>query len=85
MDELSEIRNRARTEIVHHGQISAFHDVACEGFDLSFRSISVGPKPVFNVDTPVHNVRVVDSSREYLACSGSNRSVWRSEVSSCNR
>lgn len=83
MDELSEIRNRARTEIVHHGQISAFHYIACEGFDLSFWSITVGPEPVFDVDTPVHNIRVVYSSCEYLACSGSNRSVWGSEVSGC--
>jgi len=82
MYELSEVRNRARIEVVHYGEISTFHNVAREGFNLSFRSIGVGPEPVFNVNAPVHNVRVDESSRKYLARSGPNRSVWRSKVSS---
>lgn len=83
MDELSEICHRARTEVVHHGQISAFRDVARKGFNLSFRGIGVGPEPILDVNAPVHNVRVEKSSCEYLARSGPNSSVWGSEVSSC--
>lgn len=62
-NEMPEVSSRDRIEVVHHSQISTSGNITVESVELSLRRGGILPKPVFYVDAPVHNVRVVDVVR----------------------
>lgn len=81
-DELSEVFNSCRAQIMHHNQVSSSAHISEKCITLSFRCLGVYPQPVLNIDTPVDYKRVFNISRQSLPSPGTYSAVRRPEITS---
>lgn len=84
-NEMPKVSNRYRIQVVHHRKVTPSSDIAVECVELSFWRGGILPEPVLDIDTPVHDVWVVDVLRQLLTQAYSDGTEGWAEVSRCQR
>src|SRR5215471_14038103 len=82
-DKLSEIRNRGWVQVMHYDKITTAVDISLESLKLLFRRWRIGPEVVFDIDTPIDDVRVCKMHCKSLASSRTNHAVRGPEIARC--
>jgi hypothetical protein len=82
-NEMPEVSNCDRIEVVHHSQIATSSNITVECIELSLWRRGVLPKPVFHINAPIHNIRVIDVLGQPLTKASTDGTEGRAEVSCC--
>lgn len=80
-DEVSEEVDGGRIEVMHHSNISTGSKISLERLQLHPRRLGLAPPPVFDIDAPVDNIRVIaEPVGSQLTHAGSSSTERRSKI-----